>query len=338
MNWGSERPRLVAELNALIGGQRSFDEVARSIFAFQFDANPHYRRWCENDGVRTTEVESWRDIPLIPVAAFRRWDLRCFSAERTTRTFLTSGTTDVGRGRHHFDDLDLYERASMAGFETAFAPGSNRRIVSLIGGASETPESSLSQMVTWVLERFGNEANTVDPTGESLRTGGPALVLGTAFGLANLLEADPTFRFPEGTTIMETGGFKGRRRELSRADLHELYERAGVSSASVLGEYGMTELSSQWYDGVSGTAPDDATNRVYLSPPWARARVVDPVTLNDVAIGETGLVALVDPVNLGSVQAILTADLGERPPEDNGFIFRGRATGAQVRGCSQRDE
>ncbi|HIA04546.1 MAG TPA: hypothetical protein EYN66_22060, partial [Myxococcales bacterium] len=182
-----------------------------------------------------------------------------------------------------------------------------------------------------------------DKTGTTLENVKDAvLLLGTAIGLANLFEGAPNLKLPPGTRIMETGGFKGRRRELSRAELFEFYTRAGVDLGCVIGEYGMTELSSQWYDGIAGEADLSPERRLYRPPPWARTRVVDPNTLNVVQYGESGLLLHVDPVNRASVQAVLTSDLGERCQSPHGepdaFRYLGRATGAEVRGCSLRSD
>ncbi len=322
------------QLLRLIDQPGGVDEAAVRLFQWQYGRGAAYRDYCDQRG--DVRVLGWRDVPAMPVDAFKLLDLRTFEADKTVATFRTSGTTTGESGQHHFDDLTLYRAASMRAFGTALVPDGGRvRIVSLIPGVDVAPDSSLSQMVTWALQTYGRGDSVVDPTGAALASiTGPALILGTAFGLADAFEARPGLRLPAGVGIMETGGFKGRRREVGRADLHALYARAGVPVAWVVGEYGMTELSSQWYDGVVGSAT--SLPRAYMPPPWARTRILDPVTMADVAEGDTGLLLHFDPMNRGSVQAILTADLGER--RGAGFNYKGRATGAAVRGCSMRDE
>jgi hypothetical protein len=162
--------------------------------------------------------------------------------------------------------------------------------------------------------------------------------LGTAFSFVHLLdfleERNLRIQLPAGSCVLETGGYKGRSRTLSKPDLHALItERLGVPPSHILCEYGMSELSSQAYDRVlevSGTAARGS--RVFHFPPWSRARVVSPETGREVADGETGLLRVFDLANVFSVMAIQTEDLGIR--RGKGFELVGRAERAEPRGCS----
>lgn len=165
----------------------------------------------------------------------------------------------------------------------------------------------------------------------SVRAGRPALVLSTAFMLVPLLDAleqrGTRLHLPTGSSVMETGGYKGRSRLLAPADLHRLITQyLGVPAARIVGEYGMAELSSQAYD--CGAEP----GRVFHFPPWARARVISPETGAEVAEGETGLIQICDLANVYSYLAVRTEDLGTRC--GGGFALRGRAPQASARGCS----
>jgi hypothetical protein len=229
----------------------------------------------------------------------------------------------------------------MAAFREAFGLPSERiRIVSLIPSTDGALESSLSQMVCWVLESFGRADSVVDPTGVCLlESDAPALILGTSLLLYAFFERNPSVRLSPKTRVMETGGFKGKQMALTRTMLHQHCQRAGLDSSRIIGEYGMTELSSQWYDGQAGHATSLLSERIYTPPPWARTRVVDPITMDDVPLGESGLLVHYDPVNRGSIQAIRTSDLGVRcegVDGRDGFKLLGRAVGARVRGCSLR--
>jgi acyl-coenzyme A synthetase/AMP-(fatty) acid ligase len=165
----------------------------------------------------------------------------------------------------------------------------------------------------------------------------PTTLCGTAFAFVHLLDEMDARGFrvacAKGSRIMETGGFKGRARELSRDALHAALERTlGVPTARIINQYGMTELGSQFYDSL---LVDPAGPRRKLGPPWARVRLIDPETGRDVAEAETGMVVVHDLANTGSVAAIQTADIGRRvagsPP---GFEILGRDPGAEARGCS----
>jgi hypothetical protein len=201
----------------------------------------------------------------------------------------------------------------------------------------------------------------------SLVTRHPSLFLGTAFSFVHLLDflAERNLRFdlPAGSRVMETGGYKGRSHALPKTELHQLItERLGVPPSHIICEYGMSELSSQAYDGIEAgvrPSPGAATlnmrassdfqespgaspllrpgqahsgSSIFSFPPWARAQIISPETGNEVADGETGLIRVFDLANVFSVMAIQTEDLGIR--RGDGFELIGRAALAESRGCS----
>jgi len=171
-------------------------------------------------------------------------------------------------------------------------------------------------------------------------TGAPVLIAATAFALAHWLDGlardDLRFVLPEGSRVMETGGFKGRVRGVSREDLyHGILARLGIPMSRVVNEYGMTEMLSQFYESVfSRSRASDAGlgDRFHVGPPWVRTRILDPVSLVRVPDGETGLLCHHDLANLGSVACVLTEDLGVAVA--GGFRLLGRLPGAEPRGCS----
>ena len=162
----------------------------------------------------------------------------------------------------------------------------------------------------------------------------PIVLCGTAFSFVHLLDAleasDLRLPLPAGSRVMETGGFKGRAREISRDELYASIDaRLGVPAESVVNQYGMTELGSQFYDSVLA---EPGVPRRKLGPPWARARIVDPESGEPCPPGAVGALVLHDLANTGSVAAIQTADLGRR--NGDGFEVLGREAGAEARGCS----
>ncbi len=164
-------------------------------------------------------------------------------------------------------------------------------------------------------------------------TGQPVLLLGTAFLFVHLLDELEArglhFQLPPGSRLMETGGYKGRSRELPKAELHrQLAQRLGLPDAAILCEYGMSELSSQAYDRVCGSP----SPRRFQFPPWARVVIVSPETGLEAAIGETGLIRIHDLANVWSIATVQTEDLAIR--HANGFELLGRAAQAEARGCS----
>ena len=162
------------------------------------------------------------------------------------------------------------------------------------------------------------------------------ILLGSAFNFVRLLDeaASVETALPQGSSVLETGGYKGRSRTMPKTELHQLIaERFGVPPARIVTEYGMSELSSQAYDCIAGR-PDatDPSRRVFQFPPWARAQVVSPESGLEVAEGEAGLLRVFDLANMRSVLAIQTEDLAIR--RGNGFELIGRAAHAEPRGCS----
>ncbi len=156
----------------------------------------------------------------------------------------------------------------------------------------------------------------------------PFAIVGTAFGFVHLLDhltgSYRKYKLPPGSRVMETGGYKGRSRVMSKAKLHQLLsEQFGLADSQIISEYGMSELSSQGYDN-----PD----HIFRFPPWARVQIISPETKREVGIGETGLVRIYDLANVYSVMAIQTEDLAIR--RDDGFELIGRANEAEPRGCS----
>ncbi|MGA2180127.1 MAG: hypothetical protein ABSH15_11165 [Verrucomicrobiota bacterium] len=215
-----------------------------------------------------------------------------------------------------------------------------------LGGAEMAFVGKLASDGSWTLD-FAAAAELLSPRRQA-PDARPLLLLGTAFSFVHLLDflAERNLRFdlPAGSRVMETGGYKNRSRSMPKTELHQfITERLGVPPSHIICEYGMSELSSQAYDGVAGggwqvTGKDNAPRhstldtRHFRFPPWARVQVVSPETGREVADGETGLIRVLDLANVFSVMAIQTEDLGIR--RDEHFELIGRATLAEARGCS----
>lgn len=348
---------LTRELAALFraGGERlrdddEFDRMALRVHAAQRTANPTLRRYW--DGVARAQPSSWREIPPVPVSAFRDVPIVSGAAEVV---FRTSGTTAGAsrRGEHHVASVDLYLAAARGNYRRhLFAdcgPGSGAprlALVSLIAPPDDAPDSSLSAMAGFI----AREPEVMDPTwafhperGVDVHsvtravgaTTAPVLLLTTAFALVRLLDGlgEVRLSLPAGSRIMETGGFKGRVAEVDRATLYgRVGERLGVPRTHVVNEYGMTEMLSQAYDGVAGGA-GAAVEREHRFPPWVRTRALHPADLSPLPPDEPGLLAHCDLANARSVCHILTEDLGSTT-KGGGVRLLGRAPGASLRGCS----
>jgi len=339
---------------------RRFDELARRSFAFQFEHNAPYAAYCRRRGRSPENIRDWRDIPAVPAAAFK--EVRLVSGTAAPEAlFRTSGTT-LGferRGEHAVLDLSLYHGSLLPNFAAHVLPDDAvLPMLSLIPPAAEIPDSSLSHMVSVVVERLGapgsafhasvargiDEAALERALDDFVAAGQPVCLLGTSLAFVHWLESlgrrGRRFRLPDGSRLMDTGGFKGHERQIAEGELRGAYEeRLGIGADHCVNEYGMTEMLSQFYDTVlrdrvRGAAPAgrDGAPRRKGGPPWVRTVVVDPETLEPLPPGETGLLRHYDLANLGSVIGIQTEDLGREV--EGGFLLLGRAAGATPRGCS----
>jgi hypothetical protein len=303
-------------------------------------------------------VTHWSEIPAAPTAAFKELELTCLLPEQRTHVFHSSGTTEQRPSRHfhHAESLEIYEASLWTWFrENCRLPIADCRLLSLTPPPAQAPHSSLTHMFEIVRKKLnaGEDAFVgrvgadgvwtsdfdVALTALSVNEVRPLLVLGTAFLFVYLLDEmkarNLRIQLPAGSRVMETGGYKGRSREMAKGELHALIsERLGVPASHIICEYGMSELSSQAYDCEVRSAERGVQNegRVFRFPPWARARVVSPETGREVAEGETGLLQVFDLANVFSVMAIQTEDLAVR--RGDGFELIGRAKLAEPRGCS----
>lgn len=331
-----------------------FNRLARAVFAHQFRCNVPYRSFCERRGFPPASISHWTEIPAVPVDAFRAVPLLCGDPGDAVVVFRTSGTT-VGadrRGEHHLPELELYDAALASGFAAHLLPdGARPTVISLIPDPGAQPDSSLSHMAGEVVRRFGSAASAffvadqgIDAAGltevllRAEEMGTVVCLLGTAFAFVHWLDelerTGERYRLPTGSRLMETGGFKGRSRELPRAELYAAFaERLGIAPEWCVNEYGMTEMSSQFYDAIAGDpAATELSARLHRGPGWVRTRAVDPETLELLPDGETGVLRHWDLANLHTVAVLQTADLGVTFP--GGFRLLGRAPAATARGCS----
>lgn len=334
----------------------SFEGLALALFAAQYRAVPPYAEFARRQGRTPETVSHWEDIPAIPTDAFRELDCTSLPAADRAVVFRSSGTTEAIPGRHHhgFESLAVYRDSLRPWFGRHLAPDAATagmpRWAALTPSAAEAPHSSLVFMFECVMAASDSGSRwfgTPDAGGawrlrlpelisflqESSRDHRPVGLLGTAFSFVELIDALETaglgFQLPAGSRVLETGGYKGRSRELPKPALYEAIERfLGVSPSHLVSEYGMTELGSQAYDRVVGS---DAP-RCFRFPPWARATVISPDTLREVPVGGIGLLRIHDLANVRSVAAIRTGDLAVRRAD--GFELLGRAAAAAPRGCS----
>jgi len=320
-------------------------------FRHQFSTNATYRAFCEGRQRTPGTVSHWEDVPAVPATAFKQLELIAEGSGPPEASFLTSGTSrGTGRrGRHPVRSLALYRSSLLPTFKAYVVPDLDRIVfISLIPSPVVLPDSSLSFMVGAAADQFASEVHwLVDASGaldseglievaaKATRAGQPVLLLGTAFAFVHALErlGDAGLReLAAGSRIMETGGFKGRGRDIPRLELHSrLSDATGVPPSRIVNEYGMTELLSQLYEPV--LAEGLSASGMHVPPPWLRVRALDPHTLEPMQEGREGILAFFDLANLGSVCHVLTEDVGS--VQDGRVRLAGRVAGAEPRGCSR---
>ena len=327
----------------------AFERFAHEAFTNQFEHCDPYRALCMRRGVTPETVSAWTHIPSVPATAFKYFDFVSHPRGVVEKVFVTSGTTQGShrRGRHAVPRLDLYRASCPGPFRRALLPDlAEIDVLSLIPSSDESPESSLSFMADTVAARFGagvewlvdGQGRWIEevegPFGRARTKGSPVLVLGTALSFVHLMErtAGLDLSLPPGSRVMETGGFKGIRRNITRSELHDgIIDSFGIAPEAVVNEYGMTELLSQLYEPVLTEGVASAGGHV--SPPWLAVRALDATTLREVPEGEPGILCFFDLANLGSVSHVLTEDVGTL--RDGRVHLQGRTEGSEPRGCSR---
>jgi hypothetical protein len=334
-----------------------FNALARDLFAFQFQHNAPFAAYCARRGRTPDQVSHWTQIPPVPTAAFKEAALVAGRPQDALLRFRTSGTTRgrERRGVHYMIDPTIYQAALLPLFEGYLLPDDAAlAFVSLIPDAAQLTDSSLSYMASCVARRYarlnagsfmdaqlGLQQSALERTlFECIDRTLPVLLLGTSLAFQHWLESlaarNLHIPLPEGSRLMDTGGFKGRTRTVPEPELRQAYTYwLDIPEYACINEYGMTELCSQFYDS---TLRDHALGRTPPAkrskplPPWVRTRAVHPETLEPLAEGEVGILQHFDLANLYSVLAVQTEDLGRVSIE--GMELLGRVPGALPRGCS----
>ena len=341
--------RIRAAIAAYALDDAAFDALACDVFAHQFRWNAPYAAYARSLGVHADALPRRAvDLPAVPAAAFKDAVLCTVAPERAALWFETSGTTQTRSGRHYLETASLYEAASLAGFARSMlaVPGAPpQRYAMLVPDPLERPHSSLGYMMAtvareraaetvWVLHDDALDVEALLTFARRANVDGAPLCLATtAFALVALLdELDArgiALPLPADSVVMETGGFKGRTRIVARDELYARAARAfAVDRSAIVAEYGMTELSSQYYDASWSRS---GARRVKEPVPWLRPIVVDGTGM-PLPAGIVGAIRHIDCANRSSVVAIDTEDLGAIV--EGGLMLLGRDDGASLRGCS----
>jgi phenylacetate-coenzyme A ligase PaaK-like adenylate-forming protein len=308
----------------------TFDSLALEIFRFQFEHNSVYKTFAEKLRRTPDVVKSVEQIPFLPVELFKTHKI--YSAEKEPEIiFTSSGTTGAITSQHLIADVSLYQKSFSTAFRKFYGETIDWIILALLPSYLEREGSSLVYMADHLIRESGNEESGFylhDYKGLSEKLhrlnaeGKKVLLLGVTYALLDLAEKFPQ-KFPS-TVIMETGGMKGKRKEMIREELHSILKNA-FQISEIHSEYGMTELLSQAYSKGNG---------IFNCPPWMKIKIRE---MNDpfsfAAIGKTGGINIIDFANFYSCSFISTSDLG-KIHEDGSFEIIGRFDDSDVRGCN----
>ena len=342
---------LITDLLAFMAAQSpsedDFNALALRLFGHQYQHNLPFQRFCQQRGKTARTVKSWRDIPTVPINGFKELTLSCVAPTEAARVFMTSGTTqgDV-KGKHYHPTLTVYDESMRRNFAQRFMAGRpSLRMGILFPTEVLLQNSSLAHYLALAVKEFGTPESHYLLTQEGLdferliaeleraqATGEPYALLGASYSFVHILDAlsqrGRSFALPPGSRVLDTGGFKGQSRELAMDDFYaQLSSVLGIDRADCINMYGMTELSTQFYDAGNAVLPS-----VKSGPHWIKTRVVDPLSGHDVPPGAQGVLAHCDLGNFNSVTTILTEDVGVAV--DGGFLLLGRAQGSAAKGCS----
>jgi len=305
-----------AHFHELKPGDDRFFEWKNRVNEYQRANNPVFRRF---DG-----------FDYLPVQAFKDAAVCCFNPDDSEIVFKSSGTSGQSRSLHYVKHLEVYHRAILSGFQAHFGTD---KFLFLGHLPAYEDQSSLVYMANLLIGRVGTEhsglfLDDLSALHRAIRvskqTNIPIILLGAAFGLLYLAEKGD-LKLPENAIVIETGGMKTHRREMSRSDLHRaIADGFGINRSQIHSEYGMCEMMSQCYSGSDG---------IFSAPPWVEAKVLSAIDFrSEVPLGHEGVLALFDMANLHSQSAILTQD--KAVLHTNGFEVVGRLDQAEIRGCN----
>ena len=318
--------------NAFLSVQtdNDFEELALQIFKYQAVNNIVYGQFLKHLKVSTSSVNHLKDIPFLPIQFFKSHKI-VSSTQKEQKIFSSSGTTGSLTSKHYVTDLSIYENSYLRAFSHFYGAIEDYTVLALLPSYLERNGSSLIYMVDDLIKKSNNTEsgfflNNLDELAQKLikltKKGQKTLLIGVSFALLDLVEKHQ-FEL-KNTIVMETGGMKGRRKELIRNELHEVLKK-GFGIENIHSEYGMTELLSQAYSDGNG---------VFKTPKWMKIVIRDTEDpLHLLPINCTGGINIIDLANVNSCSFIATQDLGKMY-SNNTFEVLGRFDHSDIRGCN----
>ncbi|WP_299243458.1 acyl transferase [uncultured Aquimarina sp.] len=322
---------MLAETIFTIQNDQDFEKAALRVFQHQYVNCTVYQRFCNLLGITKSSVKNSSDIPFLPIEFFKREKI-VSSPSNIQQIFTSSGTTGSITSKHYVTNLNIYESSFRKGFQHFYGEVRDYTILALLPSYLEREGSSLVYMADKLIKesqqpKSGFYLNQTDELVTMLKQlaqqGKKVLLIGVSFALLDLVE-NHDIQLNDQTIIMETGGMKGRRKEMIRGQLHEILKK-GFGVSKIHSEYGMTELLSQAYSKGDG---------IFYCPPWMKISTRDTEdALTQLPAYKTGGINIIDLANINSCSFIATQDLGKT--HDNGsFEILGRFDHSDIRGCN----
>jgi hypothetical protein len=306
-----------------------FEQLALEVFQFQYNNNAIYQQYVHALSIVGSNVRSVEQIPFLPIRFFKTTEIKTTLFEPEA-VFESSGTTQTVNSRHYVKDINIYRRSFLQAWERFYGPVQDWCVIGLLPAYLERQNSSLVVMVNEMI-KLSQHAHSgfylyeheklASVLQELEKQGQKTILIGVTFGLLDFAEQYP---MPlQHTIVMETGGMKGRRREMTREEVHLLLNTAFETHA-IHSEYGMTELLSQAYSYGNG---------VFNCPPWMKVLIRQDDDPLDVRVSGSGVINIIDLANLYSCSFIATDDVGTVMP-DGSFEVLGRIDTSDIRGCN----
>lgn len=320
-----------------IGSQKQFEKMALKVFRFQYENNLVYREFCNLLQIEKGSIKSLQQIPFLPIQFFKSHNV-VSNQDEIQETFTSSGTTGTITSKHLVTNLTFYEESYRQAFAQFYGNIQNYVVLALLPSYLDREGSSLIYMVKDLIEKskhsesgfYLNNYNELILKLQQLKNEGQNIILiGVTYALLDVIEYAETISYPlnelgNSLIIMETGGMKGKRKELIREELHQTL-CTGFGVSSIHSEYGMTELLSQAYSLGEG---------IFECPNWMNIAIRDPEdALKYVENGKTGGINVIDLANINSCSFIATQDLGKKY-NDGSFEVLGRFDNSDIRGCN----
>lgn len=313
-----------------ISSSTEFENAALQICKYQIQHVPIYSAYCSLLKADIDHIDSISQIPFLPISFFKSHKVISSEIKQEELVFNSSGTTGQLRSKHFIAKQNYYHTSIQKSFELHYGPLSQYQFIAFLPSYMDQTNSSLIHMMEYCMKQSGSSTNcftkNVDETKlalrESIGSERTTILIGVSYALLDLAEANITL--PDSCIVMETGGMKGKRKEMIRKKFHSILKSA-FSKEHIHSEYGMTELLSQSYSSGDG---------IFHSPPWKQVYIRDPKDYKTMLpYSKTGMVNIIDLANIYSCSFIATEDMGIKNT-DGSFEIIGRSDNSEIRGCN----